>query len=169
MGAKAAESPSVELQLTCDAPGLPAAAELGRWFEVTAAAAGRTLPQQAELSVRIVGEDESRRLNREYRGNNRPTNVLSFPADLETLPGLPPQAASHLGDLVLCAPVIGAEAAEQGKTAHDHWVHLLVHGFLHLLGFDHQNSDEADVMEALEIRILTGQGLGNPYEDRRLS
>lgn len=169
MATTEAEGPAVELQLACDAPALPGSAELRRWVAAAAAAADRELPPGAALTVRIVDADEGRRLNIEYRGQDRPTNVLSFPAELDALPGLPEGAAAHLGDLVLCAPVVAAEAAGQGKPARDHWLHLLVHGFLHLLGFDHQNSDQADIMEALEIRILRDQGIENPYEDRRLS
>jgi probable rRNA maturation factor len=120
----------------------------------------------SEVSVRIVDEDEMRNLNRRYRGKDRSTNVLAFPAALDELPGLPAGDASLLGDLVICAPVVVREAEQQGKAAADHWAHLLVHGFLHLVGFDHQSEDEAAAMEALEIRILADQGLGNPYEDR---
>lgn len=169
MATTEAEVPAVELQIACDAPELPGSAELGRWVAAAATAADRALPPGAALTVRIVDADESRRLNQDYRGQDWPTNVLSFPAELHALPGLPAGDAAHLGDLVLCAPVVAAEAVDQGKPARDHWLHLLVHGFLHLLGFDHQNSDEADIMEALEIRILSDQGIENPYEDRRLS
>lgn len=160
------EGPAVDLQLSCPAPDLPAAGDISRWIARAAAEAGRPLADHAELSIRIVDEAESRELNRRYRGKDRPTNVLAFPARLDELPGLPAGDAGLLGDLVICAPVVAREAARQGKTVADHWAHMLVHGFLHLLGYDHRNRDEADTMESLETRILAAEGLENPYEDR---
>ena len=106
--------------------------------------------------------EESQALNREYRGKDKPTNVLSFPSELpeEVLDSLPREP---LGDIIICVPVVFAEAAEQGKAARDHWAHLTVHGVLHLLGFDHIEDDEAEEMEGLEIRVLAGLGIANPY------
>ena len=112
------------------------------------------LPPAAVVTVRLVGAAEGRRLNRDYRGRDRPTNVLSFPYD----PG-PPLA----GDLVLCAPVIAREAEDQGKPLGDHYAHLLVHGALHLRGFDHAGDAEAARMEALESGILHALGVPDPY------
>lgn len=163
------EGPRVDVQVTSEEGGLPDEAEIGRWLSAAAAASGRALPSGAEVSVRIVDDAEIRELNSRYRGKDRPTNVLAFPAALDDLPGLPRDSALLLGDLVICAPVVRREAEEQGKLPAHHWAHMLVHGFLHLVGFDHQEDDEASVMEALEIRILADQGLGNPYEDRYLS
>ena len=105
-----------------------------------------------------------RDLNHRYREKDAATNVLSFPADLDTLPGLAADDGRFLGDIVLCAPVVSEEADTQGKARAAHWQHLLVHGFLHLLGFDHVTETDAERMEALEIAILRGQGLQNPYE-----
>jgi probable rRNA maturation factor len=120
-----------------------------------------------DVSVRYVDDAESRTLNRQHRGRDVPTNVLSFPAG--ELPGLPRGAALPLGDLVLCAPLIGREAAEQGKTAAAHWAHLVVHGSLHLLGYEHEQDDDAAQMEALETDILRRLGVDDPYEDRPAS
>ena len=115
---------------------------------------------QAEVSVYIVDEPESQELNSQYRGKNKPTNVLSFPAEIPDEVGVP-----LLGDLVVCAPVVEREAHEQGKSLEAHWAHMLVHGTLHLLGYDHVNDDEADVMEALETRLITQLHFPAPYND----
>jgi len=113
----------------------------------------------AELVIRIVDEPESQALNRQYRGIDRPTNVLSFPFEA------PPQVPSHhIGDLVICAPVVEREAAEQGKPLEAHWAHMVVHGVLHLLGYDHETDADAATMEGLEIAILGRLGFPNPYE-----
>ena len=114
---------------------------------------------EAELSIRLVDEAESRELNRHYRGKDRPTNVLSFPAEL------PPVVQSPLlGDLVICAPLVVQEAQDQDKETLHHWAHLVVHGVLHLVGYDHQNETEAATMEAAEREILAGMGLPDPYQ-----
>lgn len=113
---------------------------------------------RAALAIRIVGRDESRQLNQRYRGKDAATNVLSFPADLPPEVGLP-----LLGDIVICAPLVAAEAAGQGKPANDHWAHLTIHGVLHLLGYDHQEAAEAAEMEALEVALLDSIGIGDPY------
>jgi probable rRNA maturation factor len=113
-----------------------------------------------ELLIRIVGEDESGKLNRRFRGVNRPTNVLAFPLDLPI--GLPYR---HLGDLVICAPVVRREARAQGKPEQAHWAHMVVHGVSHLLGYDHGDEAGAQVMEQREIRLLAQMGFANPYTD----
>lgn len=112
------------------------------------------------MSVRIVDAEEGRALNQRWRERDRPTNVLSFPADLPPELELP-----LLGDLVLCAPVVLREAAEQGKRVEDHWAHLVIHGVLHLLGMDHQDDAEAEEMEQREREILAALGIGDPYAD----
>jgi probable rRNA maturation factor len=114
----------------------------------------------AEVSVYIVDEAESQALNFQYRNKNNPTNVLSFPADIPEEVGVP-----LLGDLVVCAPVIAREAREQGKKLDAHWAHILIHGTLHLLGYDHIEDDEADVMEALETLLITQMNFPAPYAD----
>jgi len=146
----------LDLQIACDAADLPDAERLRTW--ASAALAGRR--PCAELTIRIVDEAEGTELNRRYRGQPGPTNVLSFPFDPP--PGLPPQ--DLIGDLVICAPVVAREAREQGKTEEAHWAHLVVHGTLHLLGYDHESDQQAAVMEAMETAILTGLGFPAPYE-----
>jgi probable rRNA maturation factor len=106
-----------------------------------------------ELTLRITNEAESRALNHRYRGRDYATNVLSFPY----------QEPGMLGDLVLCAPVVAREAKAQGKPLRAHWAHLVIHGCLHLLGYDHEQSQAAEKMEKLEIRILRNLGFANPY------
>ena len=148
----------MKLQLTVQratqAKTLPADADFTRWLE--AALAGRR--HTAELVIRIVDEDEGAELNRRYRHKSWPTNVLSFPADLPA--GV---STKLLGDLVLCAPVVIREAAEQGKPEPAHWAHLTVHGILHLLGYEHDTGSQAGQMEALETSILAGLGYPDPY------
>ena len=145
----------LDLQIACDsAPGLPSQAQFQCW--AAAALTGRR--QEAELSIRLVDEAESQSLNRDYRGKDKPTNVLSFPAELPAELELP-----LLGDLVVCRQVVEREAAEQNKAAHDHWAHMIIHGTLHLLGFDHIDDDDAERMETLEIVLLGQLGIDNPY------
>jgi probable rRNA maturation factor len=116
----------------------------------------------ARLCVRIVGPAESRRLNRRYRGKDRPTNVLSFPASAEER-----TLTRALGDLVICAAVVAREAREQCKPLAAHWAHMVVHGTLHLLGYDHERSRAATRMERLETAILAGLGYPDPYAPQR--
>lgn len=136
--------------------GLPAAASFRRWVE--AALRGARRRRAAEVAIRIVGTEEGRTLNRDYRGKDYATNVLSFAADLP--PGL---QLPLIGDLAICAPVVTREAAEQNKHPRDHWAHMTVHGVLHLLGYDHIVDADAEAMEALETRILAGLGIADPY------
>lgn len=138
--------------------GVPSSASFRKW--VAAALAGRI--READLSIRIVGEDEGRALNRHYRGKDYATNVLSFPAELPE--GLPEGVRLPLlGDLVICAPVVAREAADQGKPVAAHYAHLTVHGALHLLGWDHEDEADAEAMEALERSILADLGVADPY------
>lgn len=136
--------------------GLPSDEQFQRWAE--AALDSRTQFAEPELTIRLVSEDESQALNHEYRGKEKPTNVLSFPFEA------PPQVPIELlGDLIICIAVVEREAEEQGKTAEAHWAHMVVHGCLHLLGYDHIKDDEAEEMEALEGSILDALGFANPY------
>ena len=134
--------------------GVPASTSFRKW--VAAALKGRI--RQADLAIRIVDEREGSALNRHYRGKDGATNVLSFPAGLPEGVKLP-----LLGDLVICAPVVAREAAEQGKPVAAHYAHLTVHGVLHLLGWDHEDDKDAEAMEQLEREILAGLGLPDPY------
>ncbi|WP_237055010.1 rRNA maturation RNase YbeY [Microbulbifer sediminum] len=147
-----------DLQLDVQRPSrctpLPTDDQLALW----ASAALGEQRDSAELSVRIVDEAESRELNLQYRGKDKPTNVLSFPADLP-----PDLALPLLGDLVICAPVVAAEAEQQHKGLFAHWAHMMVHGTLHLLGYDHIEDAEAETMENLETRILGDLGFPDPY------
>lgn len=150
---------AVDVQRVVDGMPLPSDAQLRAW----ARAAWRGGRDSAEVLVRLTGADESRRLNRTFRGQDRPTNVLSFPAG--PVPGID---LAHLGDLVICAPVVEREAGEQHKAAEAHWAHMVVHGMLHLQGFDHQDDDQAVAMEQLETDILTGLGYPAPYSDEEI-
>ena len=134
----------------------PTAAEIRTW---ASAALGRRAAG-AELAVRVVRPAESKRLNARYRGRDNPTNVLSFP-----VPQLPISAgnARPLGDLVICARVVRAEARQQRKGIRAHWAHLVIHGALHLLGYDHERDDEARRMERREVAVLKRFGFSNPY------
>ncbi len=143
----------VDVQYACASSDVPEKAALCQWAQ---AALGAASP--AELVIRIVDETESRELNRRYRGKDRPTNVLSF--TFEAPAGID---CGHLGDLVICAPVVQQEAAAQGKVADHHWAHMVVHGVLHLRGYDHASDARAAEMEALEARILAGFGIADPY------
>ena len=114
------------------------------------------------LTIRIVDEREAQQFNREYRNKDYATNVLSFPADLPE--GLPDEIRqSQLGDILICAPVADREAMEQNRPGSDHWAHLTIHGILHLLGYNHEQVDEAAVMESLETEILAQLGIPDPY------
>jgi probable rRNA maturation factor len=138
----------------------PPLAQIRTW---AAAALGRRAAG-AELAVRVVKAAESKRLNARYRGRNQPTNVLSFPvAQLPpTATGAPP-APRPLGDLVICASVVRAEARRQHKAIKAHWAHLVIHGALHLLGYDHEGAAEARRMERREVALLKRFGFTNPY------
>jgi len=133
-------------------PWAPGPATLRRWARL--AAAGR----KGELGIRVVGSLESRALNARWRGRDRPTNVLSFPA-------APDLAGRQIGDIVVCAPVVAREAREQGKALAAHWAHMIVHGTLHLLGFDHERAREAKRMEIRERALLARIGVADPYAD----
>jgi len=142
----------VTVQIATRRAGVPHARSFTRWANAAfAGAATRRSAASAELTIRIVGAAESRRLNRTWRGKNKPTNVLSFSSEHE------------LGDLAICAPVVAREAREQGKRPAAHWAHMVVHGVLHLLGYDHENNRDAERMEAREAKILAQLGMPNPY------
>ena len=116
--------------------------------------------ENAEIVIRVVDEEESAALNGQYRGKAGPTNVLSFP--FQAPPGMKTEI---LGDLLICAPVVVREAEEQGKSLPAHWAHMVVHGVLHLQGYDHIDEQEAVIMETAEIAIMNGLGFPNPYAE----
>lgn len=144
----------LEVQCATQVDDVPDGLAFRTWVE--AALAGRR--EATELVIRIVDAEEGRSLNAAWRGRDRPTNVLSFSADLPPELDLP-----LLGDLVLCAPVVADEARDQGKVLAEHYAHLTVHGVLHLLGFDHEDDAGAGLMEAEERRILAALGIDDPY------
>ncbi len=152
----------VELQLACDDEGIPTYTQIRRWVRTSIAMSGRASTSRHDITVRLVSRAEITRLNALYRGQKKATNVLAFEA--EHPPSLPADAAPDLlGDIVICAAVVAAEAEAQGKKLEAHWAHMLVHGTLHLLGFDHNDRQEAEEMESLEVRVLDALGLEDPY------
>ena len=145
----------IDLQIACEQEsGLPTAEQIEQW----ATAAVKPQSDEVEMTVRIVDEAESHALNLNYRGKDRPTNVLSFPFECPDEVELP-----LLGDLVICRQVVEREAQEQDKPLMAHWAHMVVHGSLQLLGYDHIEDDEAEEMESLETQIMTGMGFADPY------
>jgi probable rRNA maturation factor len=150
---------SINIQIVDNNGELPSVALLKKWCTAT-------LTQQkiktAEICIRIVNKKESAALNKTYRNKKGATNVLSFPADITSALAKTIQS-SWLGDLVICAPLVNEEAGEQKKIAKAHWAHLVVHGTLHLLGYDHLKKKDAIKMEAMEIKILYQLGFDNPY------
>ncbi len=145
----------IDLQIACEQEtGLPTAEQIEQW----ATAAVQPQSDEVEMTVRIVDEGESHALNLNYRGKDRPTNVLSFPFECPDEVELP-----LLGDLVICRQVVEREAQEQDKPLMAHWAHMVVHGSLHLLGYDHIEDAEAEEMESLETQIMTGLGFADPY------
>jgi len=146
----------VDIQLADSSAKTPDAQHIRGWV----AAVFTTLERSPlALTVRVIGEEEMAKLNRRYRGRNQSTNVLSFP--IEPLPGM---RTDLLGDIVVCGPVVDREAAIQHKSPMGHWAHMVVHGLLHLFGYDHQSGQDATVMETLEKSVLKGLGYSDPYQ-----
>ena len=146
---------NLDVQYELDAPGLPEQEQVRRW--VTAALEGCAKPE-ADIVVRIVDEAEITVLNREFRGKDAPTNVLSFPAG--AMPGV---EHNMLGDVVVCAPVVVGEAVVQHKDLEAHWAHMVIHGVLHLSGYDHIDDDDAEKMESRETVIMQALGYADPW------
>ena len=149
---------TVDIQNVTDEPGTPGDQVLYQW-----ANAGWQQSHDSEVTIRIVDTDESADLNNRYRGKKGPTNVLSFPFEAPAGITLP-----LAGDLVICAPVVKREAEQQNKSLDAHWAHMVVHGMLHLQGFDHIDDTDAEVMEALEIKLLNQLGFCNPYDTKEI-
>lgn len=144
----------IEIQTIFKSDGQPDQEHIQRWVD----AALEGFNQDTEIVVRIVDEQESAELNEQYRHKQGPTNILSFPFEIPE--GI---ELNLLGDLVVCAPVLEKEALEQHKALIDHWAHIIVHGVLHLLGYDHIDAKEAELMENKEITILSKLNIKNPY------
>lgn len=165
-------APALELdvQFGTGRRGVPHAKRMRAWADaayrahlnsrVSRSRAKKTLPP-AQVSLRIVGAAESRKLNREWRGKDYATNVLSFPAGDVVMPR---EELPSLGDLAICVPVVTREAKQQHKESDAHWAHMVVHGVLHLLGYDHENERDANLMETCEKKILGQFGFTDPYE-----
>ena len=148
---------TVELQNASGMRKLPAKRDFVRWASQALASSPGSEPR-VRLSIRIVDESESAALNQHFRHKAGATNILSFP--------VPPDLAiaGQLGDLAICAQVVEREAREQGKPVAAHWAHMVVHGVLHLQGYDHEDDREAHDMESLEVRILEQLDIANPYQ-----
>lgn len=144
----------MDVQIAVTGAAVPAVAEMRRWAKAAMQGTG----ESAQLTLRIVDAQEGAELNERYRAKTGPTNVLSFP--FEAPPGVP---CELLGDVVVCAPVVEREAREQGKALQAHWAHMIVHGVLHLRGYDHQQAAQAEQMETLERAILQQLGYADPY------
>ncbi len=153
--------------MACQVDSIPTKAEVQTWLEQAFQAGSQDTSRQCEVAVRIVDEEESRKLNTQFRQQDKATNVLAFPAGSpDGITGLPEDEIQTLGDLVICGPLVEEEAEQQGKTRASHWGHLLVHGMLHLLGYDHQTSSQAAEMEAVEKQLLAARGFEDPYRVR---
>ncbi len=146
----------LELQIATQQDSIPSKESFIIWSK----SALRDERKQAEIVIRLVDEDEIQGLNRQYRGKDNPTNVLSFPSNLPEVVD-----SDLLGDLVICVPVVVREAQEQGKPSEAHWAHMVVHGVLHLLGYDHQDEEDAQTMERLETEVMAGLGFQDPYRE----
>jgi len=154
-------SVQVDVLVASNVKDVPDEADVRRWLANAITHVGTT--GAAEVSVKVVDEEEGRALNREYRAKDYATNVLSFPLMDAATPGMPAGPPVALGDIVICAPVVAREASEQGLNSPDHWAHMLVHGALHLLGYDHETNEQAAEMESLEALILADCGVQDPY------
>jgi probable rRNA maturation factor len=153
-GMKVQGGQGVTVQYAVATEGVPDEQDIRAWAGLALQEAG----EEREVVVRIVDEAEITALNRQYRGKDGPTNVLSFPCE-----GFPGVATELLGDVVICAPVVAGEAVTQGKSPQSHWAHLVMHGVLHLLGYDHHTDAEAQPMESREIALLSELGYSDPY------
>ena len=145
---------TLDLQLASDAANLPPEDQFQRWSQLAWQG-----DEPTEVTIRIVDRSEMQALNLQYRGKDKPTNVLSFPFEAPVGIHIP-----LAGDLVICAPVVAQEAQEQHKDIHTHWAHMVIHGMLHLQSYDHIDDNEAEDMEDLEIHLLTQIGIANPYD-----
>jgi probable rRNA maturation factor len=153
----------LDVQQMVDSPEIPSSEEMARWLKLAlieeSVYAHKLLSEEYEMTIRIVDKAESQTLNGTFRHKDQPTNVLSFPFEAPPEIELP-----LLGDLVICHELVAEEAREQQKSVKDHYSHLIIHGLLHLKGYDHIDADEALIMETLEISILSKLGIADPYQ-----
>lgn len=158
----------LEFDNACPDAEVPPESVFAVWVTQALAMSGAAAPgKPVSLGIRIVGEEESAQLNRDFRGRDYATNVLSFSHDLPQMI-LDALEDCPLGDLAICAPVVLREAAEQAKPAEAHWAHMVIHGLLHLQGHDHEDDVQAEEMEHLERRILKELGFPDPYQEKTL-
>jgi len=143
----------LDVQIVSKQTGIPDVTDFEYW--------ANTVPSSTETNacLRVVDEPEAKALNNQYRHIDKATNVLSFPAEIPSQVGM-----NFLGDIVICAPVVDYEVQQQSKASNAHWAHLLIHGILHLQGYDHEDDQTADEMESLEIEILQRLNIPNPYK-----
>jgi probable rRNA maturation factor len=156
----------IDLENASTLRDIPEQSAFEQWVNLAQTEANAHKPEVTgkafNLGIRIVDEAESTHLNSSYRNKNAPTNVLSFSSNIPDF-ALPALDEIPLGDLAICASVVASEAAEQQKFPQAHWAHMVIHGVLHLNGFDHNTDAEASAMEALEVKILNGLGFPDPY------
>ncbi len=158
----------LDFENACPHLEVPAETDFARWAALAVATTqDKANAKPVTLGIRIVDEQESAQLNRDYRGKDYATNVLSFGHELPDFM-LAELEERPLGDLAICAPVVVREAAEQGKSAADHWAHMVIHGVLHLLGHDHEDDAEAEARETLERNLLKELGIADPYQEKPL-
>ena len=153
----------VDVQIVSDVTSVPSQSEIHSWLSHTVSSVCKEESAEFDLAVRVVDEPEGRDLNRQFRDQDNATNVLSFPVVDDPSMNIPDADARALGDIVICGPLVEREAAEQHKDPASHWGHLLVHGTLHLLGYDHETEAEAVQMENLERELLAARGIDDPY------
>ncbi len=148
-------NPDIEIQRACESSEIPVDEDFRLWAEY----ALKRLDRSGSVVIRLVDANESQSLNLQYRNKDYATNVLSFPFETPEF-----VEENHLGDLVICVPVVNGEAREQGKKPLSHWAHMVIHGMLHLMGYDHETDAQAEEMESLEIELLKQLAINNPYE-----
>jgi probable rRNA maturation factor len=151
----------IDLQVACTPTELPTKEQFQLWVDTALSEVSSEPKQEFELTIRLVNNEESQQLNMQYRGKDKPTNVLSFPFEVPEGVEL-----NLLGDLIICIEVMKQEAQEQNKALFDHWAHLVIHGCLHLVGFDHISDTEAVEMESIETSILKKLGISDPYVEQ---
>jgi probable rRNA maturation factor len=152
---------SIEVQRAIEQPNIPSDPDIQKWVEAILNVVN--YKTAAELTIRIVGREESQSLNSQFRNQNKPTNVLSFESGSPDFIQEEKEEFIYLGDIIICAEIVVSEAKTQKKTEISHWAHMVVHGCLHLMGYDHIIDEEAEVMESIEIKALKVLGYDNPY------